>query len=115
MNGRKVTKETEWEEKSMTEERECCKYKHREPVEQKDLLTRLNRIEGQVRGIKNMVEQERYCIDILTQVSAAQAALSSFSKVLLANHIKTCVVNDIEKGELDVVDELCTAIQKMMK
>ena len=99
----------------MTEERECCKYKHREPVEQKDLLTRLNRIEGQVRGIKNMVEQERYCIDILTQVSAAQAALSSFSKVLLANHIKTCVVNDIEKGELDVVDELCTAIQKMMK
>ena len=89
----------------MTEERECCKHKHREPVEQKDLLTRLNRIEGQVR----------YCIDILTQVSAAQAALSSFSKVLLANHIKTCVVSDIEKGDLDVVDELCTAIQKMMK
>ena len=87
----------------MTEERECCKHKHREPVEQKDLLTRLNRIEGQVRGIKNMVEQDRYCIDILTQVSAAQAALSSFSKVLLA------------KGDLDVVDELCTAIQKMMK
>ena len=96
----------------MTEERECCKHKHREPVEQKDLLTRLNRI---VRGIKNMVEQDRYCIDILTQVSAAQAALSSFSKVLLANHIKTCVVSDIEKGDLDVVDELCTAIQKMMK
>ncbi len=99
----------------MTEERECCKHKHREPVEQKDLLTRLNRIEGQVRGIKNMVEQDRYCIDILTQVLAVQAALSSFSKVLLANHIKTCVVNDIENGDLDVVDELCTAIQKMMK
>ena len=62
-----------------------------------------------------MVEQERYCIDILTQVSAAQAALSSFSKVLLSNHIKTCVVNEIESGDLDVVDELFTAIQKMMK
>ena len=99
----------------MAEEKECCKWKHREPVEQKDLLSRLNRIEGQVRGIKNMVEQERYCIDILTQVSADQAALSSFSMVLLSIHIKTCVVNEIESGDLDVVDELCTAIQKMMK
>lgn len=99
----------------MAEIKSCCKTKHREPVEQKDLMTRLNRIEGQVRGIKNMVEQDRYCIDILTQISAVQAALSSFSKVLLSNHIKTCVVHDIESGDLDVVDELCTAIQKMMK
>lgn len=99
----------------MGEEGTCCKTKHREPVEEKDLLTRLNRIEGQIRGIKNMVEQDRYCIDILTQVSAAQAALSSFSKVLLANHIKTCVVKEIEDGDLAVVDELCVAVQKMMK
>ena len=99
----------------MAETKSCCKTKHREPVEQKDLMNRLNRIEGQVRGIKNMVEQDRYCIDILTQISAVQAALSSFSKVLLSNHIKTCVVSDIENGDLDVVDELCTAIQKMMK
>ena len=70
---------------------------------------------GQLDGILKMIDEDRYCIDILTQVSAAQAALSSFSKVLLANHIKTCVVSDIEKGDLDVVDELCTAIQKMMK
>ena len=70
---------------------------------------------GQIDGILKMIDEDRYCIDILTQVSAAQAALSSFSKVLLANHIKTCVVSDIEKGDLDVVDELCTAIQKMMK
>lgn len=99
-------------------EKECCsgvKYKHREPDERKDLLNRLSRIEGQIRGIKNMVEDERYCVDILTQVSAVQASLNSFNKVLLSNHIKTCVVEDIRSGNMEAVDELCTTIQKVMK
>lgn len=82
----------------------------------KDLLKRLNRIEGQVRGVKAMVEDERYCVDILNQVSAVQAALNSFSKVLLSNHIKTCVVDDIEAGNgEEAVEELCKTIQKLMK
>ncbi len=90
--------------------------KHRNLTEEKDLLKRLNRIEGQVRGVKAMVEDERYCVDILNQVSAIQAALSSFSKVLLSNHIKTCVVDDIESGKGDeAVDELCKTIQKLMR
>ena len=85
-------------------------------TEEKDLLKRLNRIEGQVRGVKAMVEDERYCVDILNQVSAVQAALNSFSKVLLSNHIKTCVVDDIEAGNgEEAVEELCKTIQKLMK
>jgi DNA-binding FrmR family transcriptional regulator len=91
------------------------KLKHREEKEYKDLLTRLNRIEGQVRGVKKMVEEDRYCIDILTQVSAINSALNSFNKVLLANHIKSCVVDDIRSGNEEVVDELCVALQKLMK
>lgn len=91
------------------------KHKRRENEEIHDLLKRLNRIEGQVRGIKNMVEGDRYCVDILTQVSAIQAALNSFNKLLLSNHIKSCVVRDIQAGNTDVVDELCDTIQKMMK
>lgn len=99
---------------------DCCddkeRYKHRNVTEEKDLLRRLSRIEGQVRGLKTMVEEERYCVDILTQVSAAQAALSSFVKVLLSNHIKTCVVDDIQSGQGEqAVDELCKTIQKLMK
>lgn len=91
------------------------KHKSRENDELKDLLKRLNRIEGQVRGIKNMVVEERYCVDILTQVSAIQAALNSFNKMLLSNHIKTCVVQEIQAGDTGVVDELCSTIQKLMK
>lgn len=92
------------------------RHKHRNMTEEKDLLTRLNRIEGQIRGIRAMVEEERYCVDILNQVSAAQAALSSFVKVLLSNHIKTCVVDDIESGQAEkAVDELCRTIQRLMR
>lgn len=92
------------------------KYKHRGVVEEKDLLNRLKRIEGQVRGIITMVEDERYCVDILTQVSAIQAALNSFNKVLLSNHIKSCVVREIEEGNgEESVEELCRTIQKLMK
>lgn len=99
---------------------ECCKsaerHKHRNLTEQKDLMTRLNRIEGQVRGLKAMLEDERYCVDILTQVSAVQAALNGFSRVLLSNHIKTCVVDQIEAGNAEeTVEDLCKTIQKMMK
>ena len=100
------------------EERTCncaVKHKHRQAAEEKDLLNRLNRIEGQIRGIKSMVEDERYCVDILTQVSAVQAALNSFNKVLLSSHIKSCVVEQIQEGNLEAVDELCMTIQKVMK
>lgn len=91
------------------------KKKNRDEVETKDLIHRLNRIEGQVRGVKKMVEEERYCVDILTQVSAISAALNGFSRVLLSNHIQTCVVNDIRAGRDEVIPELLDTVQKLMK
>ena len=94
---------------------ECCKIKHREEKEYKDLIKRLNRVEGQIRGIKGMVEKDSYCTDILVQVSAAKAALDSFSKILLSNHIKTCVTRDIKEGKEETVDELLDVLQKLMK
>ncbi len=94
---------------------ETVKHKHREEKEHKDLTNRLSRIEGQVRGVKKMVEEERYCVDILAQVSAIQSALNSFNKVLLTSHIKSCVLEDIKNGNEDVVDELCATLQKLMK
>ena len=99
------------------ETRLCCsnKLKNREEKEYKDLLNRLSRIEGQVRGVKNMVEKDAYCTDILIQVSAITAALNSFNKVLLANHIRTCVAEDIKNGNNEVVDELVTTLSKLMK
>ena len=102
----------------MEEEKECCcchKTKQRSDKEYKDLLNRLSRIEGQIRGIRGMVEKDAYCIDILTQVVAANAALNSFNKVLLANHIKTCVTQDILDGKEETVDELVATLQKLMK
>lgn len=94
----------------------CCqKTKERSEKEYKDLVNRLKRIEGQVRGIRGMVERDAYCTDILTQVAAASAALNSFTKVLLANHIKTCVTRDILEGKEETVDELLDTLQKLMK
>ena len=93
----------------------CCRHKHREPAEYDALIRRLNRIEGQVRGVRGMVEKEAYCTDILTQVSAIQAALNAFSRELLSNHIHSCVVTDIQNGHLEVVDDLLSTIQKLMK
>lgn len=95
----------------------CCskKTKSRTEEEYKDLINRLNRIEGQIRGIKKMVEQNAYCVDILTQVSAANAALHSFNKVLLANHIRTCVAENVKNGNEEIVDELVMVLQKLMK
>lgn len=78
-------------------------------------MTRLNRIEGQVKGIRNMIENDAYCTDVLVQVSAVNAALNAFSKTLLANHIKTCVANDIRAGKDEVIDDLLNTLQKMMK
>lgn len=97
--------------------KECCsnKKKERDEKEYKDLLNRLRRIEGQVRGVEKMVENDAYCVDILTQVSAVTAALNSFNKVLLANHIRTCVAEDIRDGKDETIDELVTALQKLMR
>ncbi len=94
----------------------CChKTKKREDGEYKKLINRLNRIEGQIRGIKGMVEKDAYCTDILIQVSAVNAALNAFNKELLSNHIKTCVANDIRNGKDDTIDELVQTLQKLMK
>lgn len=93
----------------------CEKTKSRSEKEYKDLITRLNRIEGQIRGIKKMVENDAYCTDILVQVSAANAALNSFNKVLLSNHIRTCVANDIRDGKEETIEELVNTFQKLMK
>lgn len=95
----------------------CCsgKTKERTKEEYKDLIHRLNRIEGQVRGVRGMVERDAYCVDILTQVAAINAALNSFNKVLLANHIRTCVVDDIKSDSEEAVEELVAIIQKLMK
>lgn len=98
------------------EKKECCpKTKERPQEEYKDMIRRLNRIEGQVRGIKRMVEENVYCTDILVQVAAVNAALNSFNKVLLANHMKTCVVKDIREGKEETVDELLGILKKLMK
>ena len=99
----------------MTEKGCCHQEKKRSEEEKKQLVTRLNRIEGQVRGVKNMVCEDRYCVDILYQISAIQAALNSFNKELLANHIHSCVARDIREGNEEVVDELCELMRKLMK
>lgn len=100
----------------MSECKECChKTKERSEKEHKDLIHRLNRIEGQIRGIRGMIEKDAYCPDILVQVAAANAALNSFNKVLLANHIRTCVADDIREGKDETIDELVVTIQKLMR
>lgn len=92
-----------------------CRRRERPEKEKKKLCNRLNRIEGQIRGIANMVEEECYCVDILTQVSAVQAALNSFNRVLLSEHMKTCVADDIRAGNEEAVEELLVTLQKLMK
>ena len=98
---------------------ECCcasgKQKHRSEEELRRLSNRLSRMEGQIRGIKEMLNHDVYCTDILIQVSAANAALNSFSKELLASHIKTCVADGIRQGDDEVVDELVNMLQKLLK
>ena len=98
-------------------EKKCCctKTTERSDEEYRKLINRLSRIEGQIRGIKKMVESDTYCTDILVQVSAVNAALNSFNKVLLANHIRTCVANDIRDGKEETIDELVATLQKLMR
>ncbi|MBO5352568.1 MAG: metal-sensing transcriptional repressor [Lachnospiraceae bacterium] len=95
----------------------CCsnKTKERTEKEYKDLMNRLSRVEGQIRGIKGMLERDAYCTDVLMQVEAVKAALNSFGKVLLGNHIKSCVTEDIKAGKEETVDELVMLLQKLMK
>lgn len=93
----------------------CHKTKTRSEKEYTSLIHRLNRIEGQIRGIRGMVEKDAYCVDILMQTAAANAALNAFNKELLANHIRTCVVDDIRAGKDEVIDELVNTLQKLMK
>ena len=93
----------------------CHRSKHRDEGEVRRLLNRLSRIEGQVRGLREMLQKDAYCTDILVQVSAVTAALNSFSKELLATHIRTCVADGIRQGDDGVIDELVTTLQKLMK
>ena len=93
----------------------CHKEKHRSEEEVRALQNRLSRIEGQVRGIRGMVERDAYCVDILTQVAAVTAALNAFNRELFANHIRTCVTADLQNGHTEVVDELVETLQKLMK
>ena len=99
----------------MATEETCCRTKKRSEEEYKDLANRLSRIEGQIRGIRRMLDEEAYCIDILNQVSAANCALNSFTKVLLSEHIRTCVATDVREGNEDKLDELVKTLQKLMK
>ena len=93
----------------------CGKTKERTETEYKSLMNRLNRIEGQIRGVKGMLERSAYCTDILIQVSAINAALNAFNKELLAEHIRTCVAQDIRSGNDETVDELVSVLQKLMR
>ena len=102
----------------MGNEKKCCccqKKKQRTPEEYTKLINRLNRIEGQIRGIRGMVENDAYCPDILVQSAAVNAAVNAFNKELLASHIRTCVADDIRRGNDDVIDELVATLQKLMK
>ena len=94
---------------------DCHKTKERSEEEVKRLVNRLNRVEGQIRGIRGMVERSAYCPDILAQVAAANAALNAFSRELLAEHIRTCVARDVREGREETLDELVATIQKLMK
>ena len=99
-------------------ENQCCcsgKRKIRSEKEQKDLINRLKRIEGQVRGLQNMLEKDAYCTDILIQASAVSAAMNSFSRVLLEEHIRSCVADNIRQGNDEVIEELVATLQKMMR
>lgn len=95
--------------------------KHTKPLIERDeklkknMITRLNRIEGQIRGIKGMVDEDAYCDDVLTQIAAAKSALNSVSKLVLEHHMRGCLVEDIQNGEADVIDELLVTIGRVMK
>lgn len=93
----------------------CCRHKKRSEEEYKSLIHRLNRIEGQIRGICGMVEKDVYCADILVQVAAANSALNAFSRELLSQHVRTCVADDLRAGSDEKLDELLKLLPKLMK
>ena len=103
----------------MEEEKTCCcccgKKTERTEEERTKLIHRLNRIEGQIRGIRGMIERDAYCADVLVQSAAVNAAVSAFERELLASHIKGCVVRDIHDGRDGVADELVDVLQKLIK
>ena len=98
-------------------EKNCdkCRMKKRDEEEKRTLMNRLSRIEGQVRGVRGMLDADAYCTDILVQVSAISSALRAFSRELLSNHVKTCVTDDIKAGKEDTVDDLLDAVFKLMR
>lgn len=99
----------------------CCsesgggRKSHHSDKVKNNLITRLNRIEGQIRGIKGLIDKDTYCDDVITQISATQAALNSVAKLLLEGHLKSCVVERIQEGDFEVLDEVLVTIQKLMK
>jgi CsoR family transcriptional regulator, copper-sensing transcriptional repressor len=112
--------EKEVSELPLAPEGESCDYvsgrkSHHSEATKKNLVTRLNRIEGQIRGIKGLIEKDTYCDDVITQISATQSALNSVAKILLEGHLKSCVVERIQENDLEVVDELLVTVQRLMK
>ena len=99
----------------MEDKKCCCKHTERGDEERKKLINRLNRIEGQIRGIKAMVERDAYCPDILMQSAAVNAAINAFNKDLIASHIRSCVVRDVREGNDEVISELVETLQKLMR
>ena len=98
----------------------CCssnnvRKSHHSEATKKNLVTRLNRVEGQIRGIKGLIEKDTYCDDVITQIAAAQSALNGVAKLLLETHMKECVVDRIQEGDLEVLDEVLVTIQRLMK
>ncbi|WP_442595749.1 metal-sensitive transcriptional regulator [Neobacillus sp. D3-1R] len=103
-----------------TEDEGCCtvssdRKSHHSDKVKKNLITRLNRIEGQIRGIKGLIERDTYCDDVITQISATQSALNSVAKLLLEGHLKSCVVERIQEGDMEVLDEVLVTVQRLMK
>ncbi|WP_319805510.1 metal-sensitive transcriptional regulator [Cytobacillus firmus] len=103
-----------------TVEESCCanestRKSHHSDKVKNNLVVRLNRIEGQIRGIKGLIERDTYCDDVITQISATQSALNSVAKILLEGHLKGCVVDRLQEGDLEVLDEVLITVQKLMK
>ena len=108
-----------YEDDQVREETMCLEHadrrSHHSDKVKKNLVTRLNRIEGQIRGIKGLIEKDTYCDDVITQISATQSALNSVAKILLEGHLKGCVIDRINEGDEEVLDEFLITIQKLMK
>jgi CsoR family transcriptional regulator, copper-sensing transcriptional repressor len=120
MNSRRGNEMDPEFENEMISEDSCCSHphgrmSHHSEKTKKNLVTRLNRIEGQIRGIKRLIENDTYCDDVITQIAASQAALNSVAKILLEAHMKECVANRIQEGDMEVLDEVLITIQKLMK